>query len=79
MSSGAAALTTPTRRRLANAIRFLAMDAVQAARSGHPGTPMGMADIAEVLWNAYLRFSPSEPKAIGIWARANSVASPKPQ
>jgi transketolase len=62
MSSGASALTTPTRRRLANAIRFLAMDAVQAARSGHPGMPMGMADIAEVLWNDYLRFSPNDPQ-----------------
>jgi len=54
-------LTSPTRRRLANAVRFLAMDAVQAARSGHPGMPMGMADIAEVLWNDYLRFDPGTP------------------
>ena len=61
MSSGAAALTSPTRRRLANAIRCLSMDAVQAAKSGHPGMPMGMADIAEVLWNDYLRFSPEHP------------------
>lgn len=61
MSSGAAALTSPTRRRLANAIRCLSMDAVQAANSGHPGMPMGMADIAEVLWNDFLRFSPRHP------------------
>ena len=48
-----------SRRRLANAVRMLAMDAVEAARSGHPGMPMGMADIAEVLWNDYLRFNPA--------------------
>jgi len=54
-------MTTPTRRQLANAIRFLAADAVQAANSGHPGMPMGMADIAEVLWNDYLRHAPSDP------------------
>ena len=51
----------PPRRRLANAIRALAMDAVEAANSGHPGMPMGMADIAEVLWNDFLRFAPTEP------------------
>jgi transketolase len=55
------AAVRPPRRRLANAIRMLAMDAVEAAKSGHPGMPMGMADIAEVLWNDYLRFAPSEP------------------
>jgi hypothetical protein len=43
----------PSRRELANAIRALSMDAVQKANSGHPGMPMGMADIAEVLWNDY--------------------------
>jgi transketolase len=48
----------PNRRRLANAVRMLSMDAVEAAKSGHPGMPMGMADIAEVLWNDYLRFNP---------------------
>ncbi|GAB2508145.1 transketolase [Pseudoxanthomonas sangjuensis] len=55
-------MTTPTRRQLANAIRFLAIDGVQAANSGHPGMPMGMADIAEVLWNDYHRHSPSNPQ-----------------
>jgi len=49
------------RRELANAIRALSMDAVQAANSGHPGAPMGMADIAEVLWNDYLRHNPANP------------------
>jgi transketolase len=55
-------MTTPTRRDLANAIRFLAIDAVQAANSGHPGMPMGMADIAEVLWNDFLKHNPKNPK-----------------
>ncbi len=55
-------MTTPTRRDLANAIRFLAIDAVEAAKSGHPGMPMGMADIAEVLWNDYLSHNPNNPK-----------------
>lgn len=47
---------------LANAIRFLAIDAVEAAKSGHPGMPMGMADIAEVLWNDFYRHNPANPK-----------------
>lgn len=51
----------PTRRQLANAIRALSMDAVQKANSGHPGMPMGMADIAEVLWNDFLRHNPANP------------------
>ena len=51
----------PSRRDLANAIRALAMDAVQAANSGHPGAPMGMADVAEVLWNDYLSHNPANP------------------
>src|SRR5690606_29809243 len=55
------AMPTPTRRDLANAIRFLAIDAVQAANSGHPGMPMGMADIAEVLWNDYLSHNRANP------------------
>jgi transketolase len=50
------------RRTLANAIRALSMDAVQAANSGHPGMPMGMADIAEVLWNDYLKHNPGNPE-----------------
>ncbi|RMH93280.1 transketolase [Lysobacter pythonis] len=54
-------MTEPTRRELANAIRFLAIDAVQAANSGHPGMPMGMADIAEVLWRGHLRHNPANP------------------
>ena len=52
------------RRELANAIRALSMDAVQKANSGHPGAPMGMADIAEVLWRDYLRHNPSDPNWI---------------
>ena len=51
-----------TRRELANAVRALAMDAVEAANSGHPGMPMGMADIAEVVWNDFLRHNPANPK-----------------
>jgi transketolase len=56
-----ASTARPSRRRLANAVRALAMDAVEKAKSGHPGMPMGMADIAEVLWNDYLRFNPGDP------------------
>ena len=51
----------PTRRELANAIRALSMDAVQKAKSGHPGAPMGMADIAEVLWNDHMKYNPTNP------------------
>lgn len=51
----------PSQIELANAIRALAMDAVQAANSGHPGAPMGMADIAEVLWNGMMRHNPANP------------------
>lgn len=50
-----------SRRQLANAIRALSMDAVQKAKSGHPGAPMGMADIAQVLWNDYLKHNPTNP------------------
>lgn len=50
-----------SRRELANAVRALSMDAVQQANSGHPGAPMGMADIAEVLWNDFLQHNPSNP------------------
>ena len=54
-------MTRPARRDLANAVRFLAIDAVEAAKSGHPGMPMGMADIAEVLWNDHHRHNPGNP------------------
>ncbi len=52
----------PSRRELANAIRALSMDAVQRANSGHPGMPMGMADIAEVLWRDFLKHNPANPR-----------------
>ena len=61
----------PTRRQLANAIRFLSMDAVQKAKSGHPGAPMGMADIAEVLWRDFMNHNPTNPK----WADRPQVAT----
>ena len=64
--------TTPTRRALANAIRALSMDAVQAANSGHPGAPMGMADIAEVLWRHVLKHNPGNPR---WWNRDRFVLS----
>ena len=51
-----------SRHELANAIRALSMDAVQRANSGHPGAPMGMAEIAEVLWNSFLKHNPANPK-----------------
>ncbi|HEY9042444.1 MAG TPA: transketolase [Rheinheimera sp.] len=51
----------PSRKQLANAIRALSMDAVQKAKSGHPGAPMGMADIAEVLWRDFLKHNPQDP------------------
>lgn len=51
----------PSRRDLANAVRALSMDAVQQANSGHPGAPMGMADIAEVLWNDHMTHNPTNP------------------
>lgn len=50
---------------MANAVRALAMDAVQKANSGHPGMPMGMADIAVALWTKHLRHNPSDPKWLG--------------
>ena len=50
-----------TRTELANAVRFLSMDAVEKAKSGHPGAPMGMADIAEVLWRDHLQHNPANP------------------
>jgi len=54
-------MTSSSRQQLANAIRVLSADAVQQANSGHPGAPMGMADIAEVLWNDFLSHNPSNP------------------
>ncbi|MDH3414504.1 MAG: transketolase, partial [Gammaproteobacteria bacterium] len=62
----------PSRRELANAIRALSMDAVQKANSGHPGMPMGMADIAEVLWNDHLKHNPANPK---WWDRDRFILS----
>jgi transketolase len=64
--------TTLSHRELANAIRALSMDGVQKAKSGHPGAPMGMADMAEVLWRSFLKHNPNNPK----WAdRARFVLS----
>ena len=60
-TAGADGPNRPARRELANAVRALAMDAVERAKSGHPGMPMGMADIAEVLWNDHLRHNPANP------------------
>ena len=54
-------LETPRLQQMANAIRALSMDAVQAANSGHPGMPMGMADVATVLWSEFLKFDPAAP------------------
>jgi transketolase len=53
--------TNTSAKQLANAVRFLAIDAVEKAKSGHPGAPMGMADIAEVLWRHYLKHNPGNP------------------
>eukprot|EP01034_Spumella_vulgaris_P014049 gene14049-17944_t len=53
--------TTPTQRQKANALRALAMDAVQVANSGHPGAPMGMAEMAVALWGEHLRHDPAVP------------------
>src|SRR6185503_2782205 len=61
-----------SRRELANAIRALAMDAVQQAASGHPGAPMGMADIAEVLWRDFLEHNPGNP---AWWDRDRFILS----
>src|ERR1700679_3171740 len=62
----------PTRRDLANAIRALSMDAVQKANSGHPGAPMGMADIAEVLWRDVMKYNPANPQ---WWDRDRFILS----
>ena len=58
-----------SRTERANAIRALAMDAVQAANSGHPGAPMGLADVAEVLWREVLKHNPADP----AWADRDRV------
>ncbi len=65
-------MSSNTRKDLANAIRALSMDAIQKANSGHPGMPMGMADLAEVLWNDFLQHNPSNP---GWWNRDRFVVS----
>lgn len=62
----------PTRRELANAVRALSMDAIQKANSGHPGAPMGMADIAQVLWSDFLKHNPANPQ---WWDRDRFVLS----
>jgi len=62
----------PTRRELANVLRVLAMDAVQQANSGHPGAPMGMADMAEVVWREFLKHNPANPQ---WWDRDRFVLS----
>lgn len=72
MSAKTSNATAAGRRHLANAVRALSMDAVQAANSGHPGAPMGMADIAEVLWNDYLQHNPANPE---WWNRDRFVLS----
>jgi transketolase len=61
-----------SRKELANAIRALSMDAVQKAKSGHPGAPMGMADIAEVLWRDFLNHNPQNP----AWADRDRLCCP---
>ena len=61
MSAAMNAPSPELARRMANAVRMLAVDAVEKAKSGHPGAPMGMADIAEVLWNRHLRHNPANP------------------
>src|SRR5271170_5695131 len=63
-AGAAAAQSVPAQddiRRLANAIRALSMDAVEAAKSGHPGLPLGMADVATVLFSRFLKFDPADP------------------
>ena len=64
----------PSQNDMANAIRALAMDAVQAANSGHPGAPMGMADIAEVLWNRTCLLYTSPSPRDGLLSRMPSSA-----
>src|SRR5262245_27810263 len=61
MPGGSVVQAPQNNRRLANAIRALSMDAVEAAKSGHPGMPMGMADVATVLFTRFLKFDPTAP------------------
>ena len=70
----------PSRQELANAIRALSMDAIQKSNSGHPGAPMGMADIAEVLWRDFLKYNPTNPnydvsmqKYVKMWGFATNI------
>lgn len=64
-----------SRKELANAIRALSMDAVQKAKSGHPGAPMGMADIAEVLWRDFLNHNPTNPSGLTVTASCCPTAT----
>lgn len=66
-----------SRKDLANAIRALSMDAVQKANSGHPGAPMGMADIAEVLWNDFLKHNPTDPTGMTATALFFPTVTPR--
>ena len=82
LSKRSGAASAPERRRCANAIRALSMDAVQAANSGHPGAPMGMADVAEILWRDFLKHNPQNPETRRAsrrrparWARVSPMAS----
>src|ERR1700743_3142114 len=61
-STAAPAVDQAENRKLANALRGLTLDAVQAAKSGHPGLPLGMADVATVLFSKFLKFDPTDPK-----------------
>src|SRR5471032_3312480 len=61
MAQDAAAISSVPHDKLANAIRFLALDGVEKANSGHPGLPMGMADVATVLYSRFLKFDPAHP------------------
>src|ERR1700742_151519 len=61
MLSSVAARPDVSHAEMANAIRFLAIDAVEKAKSGHPGMPMGMADVATVLFSRFLKFDPADP------------------
>lgn len=73
---------TPTIREIANAIRALSMDAVEAANSGHPGMPMGMADVATVLFTKFLKFDASAPDApdfVPVPTAAEYFLAPSPK